>query len=57
MIEQKDATDSSQIILKLCRQILGEYYLPEIGDKLIRLVIQIIIYRLNAVIERINSQG
>lgn len=57
MIEQKDATDSSQIILKLCRQILGEYYLPEIGDKLIRLVIQIIIYRLNAVIDRINSQG
>lgn len=55
LINDQKEESNARIIGKYCIQILEDYYLNEIGDKLIRLAVQIIIYRLNVVIEKINS--
>ena len=46
-----------QLTIQATLRLLNELYLPEVGDKLIKLSIQLVVMQLNTVIETINSQG
>jgi len=42
--------------IKLCLMPLQEFYLPKLGDKLIKLSVQIVVRHLNFLTERISER-
>ena len=58
LLEVKDhPPQKAQDSIDLATKILQDQYIPEVGDRLIKTAVQVLVRHLNTVIDQVNEQG